>query len=85
MKSQPVQRALGKLFDAALAISAKRGWRKICVELFSGTGRIGHTLERLGCGCVCIDIKYGPFHDLTARAVQSVIYGSLADVSLLCR
>ena len=84
LKVNGVKRALGKLLVDALSISAKRGLKRVALELFSGTGRIGQSLDKLGIGCVCIDIKFGPSHDLTRQVVQSVITGWITSGLILC-
>ena len=84
MNASRVKRALGKLLSAALTISAKRGIKRVALELFSGSGRIGHTLCRHGIGCICIDIKFGPTHDLIHPLVQSVITGWISGGVICC-
>jgi len=84
MNDSGVRRALSKLLTSALDISAKRGSKRVAIELFSGTGRIGHTLNRLGFGCVCIDIKFGHSHDLTRSVVQSTLTGWITSGVILC-
>ena len=71
-------RHLKQLLINALSISRRQGHHRIGLELFSGSGRIGHSVSRAGIGCVCLDIKFGEHHDLTNHIVQKHIVGWLS-------
>ena len=64
---------MSALLRSALDISRKAGFVQVFLELFSGSGRMGHAAEKAGTGSVCIDISPGEYGNLLNQHVQRIV------------